>query len=224
MNKELLPCVEVNPNKEPTATVIWMHGLGADGHDFESLVPALQLPEILPIRFVFPHAPVMPVTINMGMEMRAWFDIVAIDINAPQDEKGIRESQEAIKQLISRENERGIPSDRIILAGFSQGGSMALQTGLRYHDKLAGIMALSTFLPLADSLIQEASSVNRRLPIFMAHGTVDPVVPFQFAKYSCEHLKELGYPVDWHTYPMQHSTCYEEVEDISKWIQKVFSR
>ncbi len=221
MNKERLSCVEVNPKEMPIATVIWMHGLGADGHDFASIVPALQLPDTLPIRFVFPHAPMMPVSINMGMEMRAWFDIVTIDMNAPQDENGIRASEKSIQQLIQCENERGISSDRIFLAGFSQGGAMALQTGLRYSEKLAGILALSTFLPLADSLILEASSVNRRIPIFMAHGSVDPVVPFQFAKYSCEHLKELGYPVDWHTYPMQHSTCAEEVEDISTWIRQI---
>lgn len=219
MSQKLLSCVEVNPKKDPTATVIWMHGLGADGYDFESIVPALQLPEDLPIRFVFPHAPVRPVTINLGMEMRAWFDIIAIDINAEQDAKGMQQSEKLIQELIKRENDRGIPSDRIILAGFSQGGAMALHIGLRYFEKLAGIIALSTFLPLADLLIREASSVNRRIPIFMAHGTVDPIVPFQFAKYSCEHLKELGYPVDWHTYPMQHLTCAAEVEDISKWIK-----
>lgn len=223
MNEPLLPCVEINPREEPMATVIWLHGLGADGHDFESIVPALQLPEILPVRFIFPHAPVRPVSINFGAEMRAWFDIVAIAMNAPQDEKGIRASQKMIHQLINNENRRGIRSDRIIIAGFSQGGAIALQVGLRYPEKLAGILALSTFLPLAGSFPQEASSENKNIPIFMAHGTVDSVVPYQFAKHSCDFLESQGYKVDWHRYPIAHSTCATEVVDIAEWIINVLS-
>ncbi len=219
MNK-LLEYVEVNPKDKPSATVIWMHGLGADGDDFASIVPLLQLPASPAIRFIFPHAPIRPVTINMGMSMPAWFDIVGLDVNSPQDKVGIQQAAQWMHQLIQAEKKRGISSDRIILAGFSQGGAIALHTGLRYPERLAGILALSTFLPLSEFVVEEASKENRHIPIFMAHGTIDPVIPFQFAKYSCEFLKELGYPVDWHRYEMEHSTCAQEVEDISRWIVK----
>ena len=222
---KLLDTIEIETGKNPGASVIWMHGLGADGNDFAPLVPELGLREAPGIRFIFPHAPMMPVTINNGYVMRAWYDVTPGDLEGGSrkkaDEKGVRASQAAIGSLIARENQRGIAARDIVLAGFSQGGAIALQTGLRYPERLAGVMALSTYLPLADSLPAEASGANKDVPIFYSHGTYDPVIPFAMATASRGRLGALGYPVEWHEYPMQHSVCLEEIADIGKWLKKV---
>jgi len=211
-----LETVEVVTGAEPRHAVIWLHGLGADGHDFEPLVPALSLPR--PVRFVFPHAPFRPVTVNGGMAMRAWYDIVSLDRLAIEDEAGIRASERAIVDLIDAERTRGIAPERIVLAGFSQGGAIALQTGLRFAEKLAGIMALSSYLPLRAQLDAERSAANQATSIFMAHGTVDPVLPFALAEQSHARLAELGYDVEWHSYAMAHSVAPDEVHDIARWL------
>lgn len=216
-----LEFVEVNPSTKPTASIIWLHGLGADGHDFVNIVPELNLPKDLALRFVFPHAPVRPVTINAGYEMRAWYDIKGLDTASRQDEMGIRESTQAIHELIENEKQLGIPAERIILGGFSQGGAIALYCGLRYPQRLAGIMALSTYLPLSATLPQEINEANRDTSIFMVHGNDDPVLPLQWALGSRDILLELGYPVEFKTYPMPHSVCAEEIKDIANWIKKV---
>lgn len=221
MATELLPCVEINPQQLPTASVIWLHGLGADGHDFANIVPELRLPPTLPVRFIFPHAPVRPITINAGYAMRAWYDIIGEDFNAREDEAGVRESTQAILDLIENEHQRGIAYDRIILAGFSQGGAMALHTGLRCAQRLAGIIVLSAYLPLANTFIAEANPINKDLPIFMAHGLHDPLLPLEWGKISSEFLINLGYQVDFHTYPMPHSVCSEEIADISRWLLQI---
>jgi phospholipase/carboxylesterase len=219
---ELLPHVELATGAEPKGTVIWMHGLGADGWDFVPLVRDLPLPEDLPLRFIFPHAPVRPVTINNGYEMRAWYDIAMNDIARLPDERGIRESQQAVEQLIARERGRGIDSRHIVLAGFSQGGAIALQTGLRHSQRLGGIMALSTYLPLQDSLEAEASPANRSTPIFMAHGTQDPIVPASLAESSAAALRSHGYEVEWHSWPMPHSVCAEEVQAAADFLAGIY--
>lgn len=221
MTEELLECVEAGAGSDARASVIWLHGLGADGHDFEPIVPELRLPASLPVRFVFPHAPVRPVTLNGGMAMRAWYDIIALGGNAQQDEQGIRQSEAQVHALIRRENERGIATGQIVLAGFSQGGAIALHTGVRYPERLAGIMGLSTYLPLAESVAAERSSVNAQTPVFMAHGTEDPVLPVQLGQRSREQLESLGYAVEWHDYPMQHAVCLEEIQAIGAWLQRV---
>jgi phospholipase/carboxylesterase len=218
---ELLPHVELSTGAEPVGTVIWMHGLGADGWDFVPIVREIPLPEDLALRFVFPHAPVRPVTINNGMEMRAWYDIAMSDISRQPDERSIRESQALIEELISREAERGVDPDRIVLAGFSQGGVIALQTGLRHRAPLAGIVALSTYLALEESLDAEAAPANRNVPILMAHGTQDQVIPAQLAERSRDALARRGYQVQWHTWPMPHSVCGEEVEEIGEFLMNV---
>jgi len=217
----LLETVEVEPRAKATASVVWLHGLGADGHDFESLVPELRLPETLAVRFVFPHAEVRPVTINGGHPMRAWYDILALDRSMPQDVRGIRESGTQVRALIARERERGVSEDRVVLAGFSQGGAMALHEGLRYPSRLAGILALSTYLPLHDSLASEAHPASAAVPIFMAHGTLDPVVPLAMGEASRQLLQARGHDVLWKTYPMGHSLCLEEVQDISAFLRRV---
>ena len=202
--------------------VIWLHGLGADGYDFEPIVPELNLPEHFAIRFVFPHAPMMAVTINNGYVMRAWYDIKAMDIGSEQDAAGIRLSQDELEKLIQQQMEQGIPSERIVLAGFSQGGAIILQTGLRYTHRLAGLMALSTYLPLADTLSHEKSMQNSQVPIFYGHGDSDPVVPPQLAYLSRSRLEQQGYVLEWHEYPgMQHGVNPQEIRDISAWLQKV---
>lgn len=221
MTEELLECVEAGAGSDARASVIWLHGLGADGHDFEPIVPELRLPASLPVRFVFPHAPVRPVTLNGGMAMRAWYDIIALGGNAQQDEQGIRQSEAQVHALIRRENERGIATGQIVLAGFSQGGAIALHTGVRYPERLAGIMGLSTYLPLAESVAAERSSVNAQTPVFMAHGTEDPVLPVQLGQRSREQLESLSYAVEWHDYPMQHAVCLEEIQAIGAWLQRV---
>jgi phospholipase/carboxylesterase len=197
--------------------VIWLHGLGADGYDFDPIVPALRLPGGPEIRYVFPHAPIRPVTINGGAEMRAWYDIVALQRGAHEDEAGIRESAAAVAALIRREAERGIPAHRVVLAGFSQGGAVALHAGLRYPEKLAGIIGLSTYLPLRASA-GEFHPANRETPIFMAHGTLDPMVPAVLGEESAGFLAETGYEVEFKSYTMPHSVCPEEVEDIRRWM------
>jgi len=222
MTVSLLSCVEDNPPMPPVASVIWLHGLGADGNDFANIVPELYLPESLPVRFIFPHAPMRPITINNGYVMRGWYDIKRLDSLSEEDEEGICESEKAVCELIAQEKQQGISSENIILAGFSQGGAIALHTALRYPEKLAGVLALSAYLPLSHQLRKEALTVNQSTSIMMAHGTMDAVVPFALAETSHHQLETLGYPVEWHTYPMQHSICIEEIHDISKWIQSLF--
>lgn len=214
-----LDAIEIETARNPSASIIWLHGLGADGNDFAPIVPALKLPGAA-IRFVFPHAPMRPVTINGGMRMRAWYDI-ADGANRREDESGVRASQTLIEALIAREKERGTAANRLVLAGFSQGGAIALQTGLRHSERVAGIMALSTYLPIADKFAAEAGKANRDAPIFMAHGSYDPVIPLARAEQSRGLLQSLGYQVEWREYPMQHSVCPEEVSDISAWLGKV---
>jgi len=218
----MLETVEISTGDEPAGSVIWLHGLGADGRDFEPVVPELRLPQDLPLRFVFPHAPVRPVTINAGMRMRAWYDIVAIDRSAPQDEEGIRASAAATVDLIERERQRGIAAERIVLAGFSQGGVIAIHAALRYPERLAGLVALSTWMPLGETLAGEASAANRDLPVFMAHGRQDPMVPVGLGEQTREALSAAGYPVEWHTYEMPHAVCPAEIADISAWLQARF--
>lgn len=223
---EMLEAVEIETGANPTASIIWMHGLGADGNDFVPIVRELKLPATPAIRFVFPHAPMRPVTINNGYVMRAWYDVTYGDLEGKSkrpDEAGVRESEREIAKLIARERARGVAAEDIVLAGFSQGGALALQTGLRYPEPLAGIMALSTYLPLAETLAQEASSANRKTPIFMAHGTQDAVIPYSMATASREVLGESGYDVAWHEYVMPHSVCLEEVQDIGDWLRKVLN-
>ncbi len=214
--------IELTTGNNPKGTVIWMHGLGADCWDFVPIVKELGLPESLPLRFIFPQAPMRPITINNGHVMPGWYDISMQDIARKPDEAGVRESQTAIDQLIERELTRGIASEEIILAGFSQGGAIALQTGLRNKYELGGIMALSTYLTLSDSLAKEKTIVNANIPILMAHGTQDPIVPLALAKSSRDALAQQNYQVEWREYPMQHSVCADEVEVISVWLQKRF--
>ena len=217
-----LDCIVINPKTKAQKCIIWLHGLGADGHDFAPIVPELRLPESLNVRFVFPHAPIMPVTINAGYEMRAWFDIHGISAQAKIDEAGIKKSEELLRSYIATQEADGISSDNIILAGFSQGAVVALITGLCFEKPLAGIMALSGFLPLAEKILQHASPINSRIPIFMAHGTEDTIVPYAFGKASYVALSTAGYSINWHSYPMPHSVCAEEIADIREWIIKAY--
>jgi phospholipase/carboxylesterase len=219
-SSELLPAIEIETGARPGRSVIWLHGLGADGNDFVPVLDQLDLPAHA-IRFVFPHAPLQPVTINGGYVMRAWYDIGYQDLTLKEDEKGVRESQEAVERLIAREVERGVPAERIVLAGFSQGGAIALQTGLRHPARMAGVLALSTYLPLPERLEPELSPANRDLPIFMAHGIEDPIVPLKLAMASCSRLLTLGYPVEWHEYAMPHSVNAEELHHIGQWLGRV---
>ena len=217
----MLESLEIETGTQPVASIIWLHGLGADGNDFAPIVPELELPDMA-IRFVFPHAPMQPVTINGGMVMRAWYDISDQAIRR-EDEKGVRASQAEVEALIAREQSRGVAAKRIVLAGFSQGGAIVLQAGLRHAEKLAGIMALSTYVPLADLTAAEIAGRDRSLPIFMAHGLGDGVIPVSRARSSRELLEGLGYQVEWHDYPMPHSVCAEEIVDISAWLRKVLA-
>ena len=222
----LLETIELETAPNPTTAVIWMHGLGADGNDFVPIVNEIDLSGAPGIRFIFPHAPTRPVTINNGYVMRAWYDISFGDLEGntrKADEKGVRESQAQIGQLIARENGRGIAASKIVLAGFSQGGAIALHTGLRYPETLAGVMALSTNLPLAESFAREASPANAKTPVFMAHGTQDPVVPYAMGRGSRDLLQQAGYALEWQEYPMQHSVCLEEVADIGRWLTGVLA-
>lgn len=218
--------VEMETGAMPTGSVIWLHGLGADGHDFEPIVPELQLPEALRLRFVFPHAPVRPVTVNGGMQMRAWYDIVSLDRDGPSDEDGIRQSGAILQELIDKEIQRGIPANRIIVAGFSQGGAIAIHAALRCTEKLGGLMALSTYLPLPEAfdaeVVNNAEIDNTDLPIFMAHGSFDPVLPMQLGQTSYELLSSAGFNVEWHEYPMAHAVSAEEIRDIRTWLLSVY--
>jgi phospholipase/carboxylesterase len=221
-NDTLLATTEIETAPNPTAAIIWMHGLGADGSDFVPLVPELDLTGCGPIRFVFPDAPVIPVTVNNGYRMRAWYDIIGFDFDdREEDETGLRASQAAIERLIARELERGIRSERIVVAGFSQGCAMTLQTGLRHPQALAGLLCLSGYLPLAEQVKAERTPANQKTPIFMAHGLADNVVPLQRAEESRDILNALGYQVQWQGYQMAHSVNAQEVIDISKWLQTV---
>jgi phospholipase/carboxylesterase len=212
----LLQTVEISTGDSPRLAVIWLHGLGADGHDFEPIVPELDLP--FPARFVFPHAPVRSITVNGGMEMRGWYDILGFGMHMRQDDAGIRASAVAVTRLIDREIERGLAPSQIVLAGFSQGGAVALHTALREPRSLAGVLALSTYLPLGGVLAAERSAANAGVPIFMAHGSADPLLPLALAESSRRTLEGLGYAVDWHVYPMPHSVCVEEIAAIATWL------
>jgi phospholipase/carboxylesterase len=222
--QESAEAVVLDPSAPPTASVIWLHGLGADGFDFVPIVNELRLPATLPVRFIFPHATARPVTINNGFVMRAWYDILGFGPGRAEDEAGIRQSEGIVRQYIEGEVAGGIAADRIVIAGFSQGGAIALQTGLRYPQRLAGIMALSTYLPLRATVANEASAANREVPILMCHGLRDPIVPLELGKASRDALLALGYPVEWHAYPMEHQVCMEEVMDISNWLQARLNR
>ena len=219
----MLETLELETGPSPKAAVIWLHGLGADGHDFEPIVPELDLPDALAVRFVFPHAPMQAVTINGGAVMRAWYDVYALEGQRREDETGVRASQATVEELITREKARGVPAARLVLAGFSQGGAMALHTALRHPERLAGVLALSCFLPLADRVAAEASPANRATPIFMAHGIHDPLIPPARARGARDTLTALGYPVEWHEYPMPHSVCDAEVLDVAAWLARVLA-
>lgn len=217
------PALEIETGPQPDAAIIWLHGLGADGHDFEPIVPELARPGMPPLRFVFPHAPVRPVTLNGGYAMRAWYDIIAIDRRTREDEPGIRASQALVEQLIGRENARGIRSERIVLAGFSQGGAMALFAGLRHARPLAGIIGLSCYLLLGDRLLPEREAANAHTPIFLAHGTQDPVVLPFLGDEAHRALAAAGHEVEWHAYPMPHSVSPQEVADLAGWLRRVLA-
>ena len=219
--QESTEAVILQPSLTPTASVLWLHGLGADGHDFLPIVPELRLPETLSVRFVFPHAPHRPITLNNGYVMRGWYDIKALALQAEEDEAGIRASELQVRRLIQAEIENGIPAKRIVLAGFSQGGAIALQVALRYPQQLAGVMPLSTYLPLRKFLAAESSTANANLPILMCHGTEDTVVPLQLGEHSRDLLLQQGYAVDFRYYDMPHSVCADEIKDISTWLMQV---
>lgn len=221
---KLLETIELETGKNPKASVIWMHGLGADGNDFVPIVNELDLTGAPATRFVFPHAPTRAVTINNGHVMRAWYDVSFGDLEGKSrrpDAVGLHESQEQINALIEREVKRGVAAEKIVLAGFSQGGAVALQTGLRYPQKLAGLMVLSSYLPIPDTLPLEAAPANKATPVFMAHGVYDPVVPLMMGAGSMTFLTGFGYTVEWKQYPMQHAVCAEEIQDIGAWLRKV---
>jgi phospholipase/carboxylesterase len=219
-----LKTIEIETAPHPRATVLLMHGLGADGNDFVPIAGELDLSAVGPVRFVFPNAPIMPVTINGGYQMPAWYDILGPDLAKREDEAGLRASLAAIEALLAREKARGIPAERIVIAGFSQGCAMALLTGLRHAERLAGIVALSGYLPLAATTAAERSAANAHTPIFMAHGQQDNVVVPQRAAASHDALRALGYSVDWHEYPMAHSVCMEEIADLSQWLNRVLAK
>ena len=216
---DLLECVELPTGPAPTASVVWLHGLGADGHDFPPIVPELGLPAALPVRFVFPHAPMRAVTINAGMVMRAWYDIRLEGTARTPDPDDLRQSEAQVRALIRREQERGVPAARIVLAGFSQGGAVTLHTGLRYPERLAGLSALSCSLPLAETVAAEAAPAGRAMGVFAAHGSYDDLVPPARGRQVRDVLTELGYAVTWREYPIPHSVSAEEIRDISRWLQ-----
>jgi phospholipase/carboxylesterase len=222
MDSELLDALEVGAER-PDYSIIWLHGLGADGYDFEPLVPELHFANKDRTRFVFPHAPHRPVSINAGMRMPAWYDIVGIDEHAPEDENGIRASAAQLEALIAQQQDRGVVPGRIVLAGFSQGGAVALHTALRHGARLAGVLALSTYLPLRENVAAEASDASRGMPIFMAHGVADPVVPLHLAERTRELLQQQGYSIAWHAYEMDHTVIPQEIDDISRWLDGVLN-
>ena len=219
----VLDTIDIETAPGPRTSIIVLHGLGADGNDFVPVAQELDLAAAGPVRFVFPHAPVMPVTINGGYRMRAWYDVLAGDLRQRQDEQGLRRSQAQVEEVIAREKERGTPANRIVLAGFSQGCAMVLLTGLRHAERLAGIVGMSGYLPLADMTDQERTDANRLTPIFLAHGTMDPIVPLEASEMSRDALAALGYDVQWHSYPMPHSVCMEEIRDMNAWLLKVLA-
>jgi phospholipase/carboxylesterase len=220
---DVLDTIDIETAPQARASIIVLHGLGADGNDFVPFAQEIDLRAAGPVRWVFPHAPVMPVTINGGYRMRAWYDVLAGDLRQRQDEQGLRSSLALVEELIAREKERGTPASRIVLAGFSQGCAMALLTGLRHHERLAGIVGMSGYLPLAETTGQERSDANQLTPVFLAHGTMDPVVPLVAGQMSRDALRALGYDVEWHEYPMPHSVCMEEVRDLNAWLLKALA-
>src|SRR5215831_3652957 len=224
MSESLLPAVEIETAPNPDAAVIWLHGLGDDGHGWSEVVPALRVPPTLAVRFLFPHAPVMPVTINQGFPMRAWYDIRAADFSQRADLEGVRRSQTQVEALIARERKRGIASERIVLAGFSQGGAIALYTGVRHQEPLAGIVALSTYVIDPEALATELAPANRAIPIFMAHGTHDPVVQFVWGERSRRLLVAAGFNVEWHSYPMEHSALPEEIDAVGAFLIRILAK
>lgn len=219
----LLPCVEIEPPGTARSAVVWLHGLGADGHDFEPIVPYLELDPALATRFVFPHAPRMPVTLNGGMVMPAWYDITDLGLKRGHDLDGLRRSAAQVSRLIQRENERGIPTERIVLAGFSQGGAVALYLGVRHPERFAGILALSTYLIGEATLKTEIHDANRSTPIFHGHGTLDPMVAIDRGKASRDALEAHGLPVEWHEYPVEHGVHPTEIQDVGRWLGSVLS-
>lgn len=220
MTDTLLDCVELEPDGDARAAVVWLHGLGADGHDFEPIVPELPLNADLGVRFVFPHAPRIPVTLNAGMQMPAWYDIAEMDLRRRHDEEGVLRSHRQVQRLLEREVDRGVPSDKIVLAGFSQGGAIALHLGLRWEQPLAGVLALSTYLLRSDTIDEERSEANRKTPIFQAHGAHDPMVPIERGQEARDRLLELDYDVYWQRYPMQHEVCWEEIQAVGAWLNE----
>jgi len=221
MTPETLETIQVDTGPNPTVSVIWLHGLGASGDDFVPIVRELDLTGLPAIRFLFPHAPTMPVTVNNGYVMRAWYDIIGVDLSRREDEKGLRASQAMVEQLIAQEKARGVPAGRIMLAGFSQGCAMTIQTGLRHPEKLAGLLCLSGYVPLHTTIAAERHPANQNTPIFLAHGRGDQVIPIIRAEQSRDLLRSLGYDVEWHEYMMPHSVCQEEVDDIGAWMRRV---
>lgn len=219
MNIDPIDYIEVQTGMDPVCAVIWLHGLGADGHDFEPIVPQLGMMQQTPTRFIFPHAPVRPITINDGLEMRGWYDITGMAFDRGQDRDGIEQSAAMLRSLIEQENRRGIKFENIFIAGFSQGGAIVLHTGLRFGQRLAGIIALSTYLPLAESLESEKSADNQHTPIFMAHGVHDPLIPLALAQRSKAQLVQSGYSVSWFEYPMQHGVSPQEINEIADFLQ-----
>ncbi len=218
MSEPLLPAVEIDPDGRPSASVIWLHGLGADGHDFEPIVPALRLPKESRVRFVFPHAPMRPVTINGGYVMRAWYDIKTLDLDRMVEEDDLETSRHQLETWIRNERAAGVPSERIVVAGFSQGGAIALYAGLSFEERLGGIIALSCYHPLLHLIKERRASANEALPIFMAHGTYDPIVPLSLAEKTVKALREEGYRPEWRTYPLPHSVSPDEISDIGRFL------
>lgn len=223
MSIQQLETIERATSENPTHSIIWLHGLGADGHDFEAIIPELGLPDSVNYRFIFPHAPFQRVTINNGQVMRAWYDIQQAPIDKQDDIEGITDSSNALMGLIEQEIERGIAAENIVIAGFSQGGAIALNTAMRYHSKLAGVMALSTYLPLQDTYPEMCHEANQATPIFQAHGKVDETVNFMIGEKTHQKLEHMGYPVEWHTYDIGHGVGPQEIDDIATWLQKVLA-
>lgn len=224
MNQSDLEFIEIDPATDPAYSVIWLHGLGADGHDFEAIVPELKMPDSVPIRYIFPHAPMRPITVNMGMVMRGWYDIVDQDLSYDVDYKGIEASAALLTHLIQAEMDAGMPSERILLAGFSQGGVIVLHAGLRFTAPLAGILALSTYCPTLTALESAQGAANQRTPIMLAHGRHDPLIPVTLGQMARDGLVDLNYDVQWYDYPIQHEVCLEEIQQIRGWMLELFKR